>query len=105
MLDLEKINLPIKHTTECIPGVLRNEVYTLDHIKYTEQYYDPEGTFATGFIEMYDGVRVGLVGKDGSVSVNMPCVAVGHKTMTWVMEDLKRIDAFLCAINEKYNNG
>jgi hypothetical protein len=106
MLDLEKVNLPIKHTTECLPEISRNEIYTLDDMQYTEQYLDPEGTLATGFISMYNGVRVGVIGSDGGVSISIPPSYIcNHKTMAMQIEDLKRLDAFLCAINEQYNNG
>ena len=104
MLDLEKINLPIEHRTESMPGVVRHEVYTLNDMEYTEQYDDFSGRFVTGKVTMFGNIKVCTVYPDGSIMLTMPTSQVhDHKGMMMLVDDLKKLDEFLSIICENYN--
>ena len=104
MLDLEKINLPIEHRTESMPGVVRHEIYTLGDLEYTEQYDDFTGQFVTGNVTMFGKIRVCTVYSDGSIMLTMPTGQVhDHKGMMMLVNDLKKLDEFLSIICENYN--
>ena len=62
----------IKHSTERIPDIVRNEIYELDDIKYVERFDDLTNKRLFGEITMYDGVKVCNVNEDGSISMCMP---------------------------------
>jgi hypothetical protein len=105
MLDLEKIDLPLKHESKRIPGVLRHEIYKTDDITYTEVYDDLSGKLTHAYVTMYDGIKVCNVYEDGSIGLTMSLTwIVNRKTMLYAIDDLTRLDAFLSAINEEYKN-
>ena len=93
----------IKHHTERLPGVCRTEVYQLEDIEYKEMFDDLTGDRVSGSVAMYDGVHVCGVAADGTLSMNFPTGWVfGHKEMMLLIEDIKRLDAFLAAVCKGY---
>ena len=105
MLDLEKIDLPLKHESKRIPGVLRHEIYKMDDITYTEQYDDITGKMNFAFVEICDGVQACNIWEDGSINFTMPMTWIcNRQTMQYAIEELTRLDAFLSAISEGYRN-
>lgn len=102
MIDLSHTSLPIKHSTQRLPGVLRNEVYTLEDMELTEHYDDQTGEFFLGDISMFHGIKVGTV-TAGGVSLNVPMFGVlDHASMEKHIRDLQRLDTFLSAVCEVY---
>lgn len=104
MLDLEKINLPIEHRTESMPGVVRHEIYTLNDFVYTEMYDDSTGQFVSGDVKMFGEISVCHVYSGDSIMLTMPTGHVhDHKGMMMLIDDLKKLDEFLSIICEGYN--
>ena len=95
----------ITHRTERIPGIVRNEIYELDDLRYTEQFDDVTNQRLMGYVEMYGNIRVCLVGEDGILSTNLPTGwVVSRKEMLLLKEDVDRLDKFLLLICENYDN-
>lgn len=94
----------IKHRTERLPGVFRNEIYELNDMRYIEQFDDMTGKRMCGYIEMYGGVRVCLVGENGVLSTNIPTGWITcRKEMKLFQSDIEKLDKFLCEICKKYD--
>jgi hypothetical protein len=93
----------IKHLTERIPGIVRNEIYELNGMKYVERFDDETGVRLLGEITMYGGICVCRVGFDGSIFVTLPTDWVtNHSGMLKLIEDIKQLDAFLTDVCENY---
>lgn len=104
MLDLNKTDLPIEHRSERLPGIMRQDIYQLHDIVYTEWYDDLSGQFLYGHITMYGNEKVCVVGPDGGISMNIPTGWIqDHKSMMMHIDDLKQLDTFLCVISDQYN--
>lgn len=94
----------IIHRTECIPGIIRNEIFEYEDIVYTESFDDETGVRMYGHITMYGGVQVCLVGADGGIAMSMPTTWVtDRKSMLVLQDDIKRLDEFLCMVVENYH--
>jgi hypothetical protein len=103
MLDLSKTDFPIKHHSECLPGIMRQEIYQLYDMVYTERYDDLSEQFLYGNITMYGDVRVCMVGADGGISMNVPTGWItDHKSMMMLIDDLTQLDVSLSFISEQY---
>ena len=93
----------IKHYVECVPGVIRNEVYELDDMKYIESFDDCSGERLYGIVTMYDGVKVCAVNVDGTIMLTMPTNWVtNHRDMMNLVVDIDRLDAFITDVCKKY---
>lgn len=93
----------IVRRSECIPGILRNEIVELDDIAYTETFDDETGKRQFGYITMYNGVKVCLVGSDGKLSMNMPTNWVTNRNdLMKLQADIQRLDEFLSAVVKNY---
>lgn len=93
------------HKTERLPGVFRNEIYELDDMRYIEQFDDITNQRMMGYVEMYGGIRVCLVGEDGILSTNIPTGwVISRKEMILLKEDIEKLDQFLLLICKKYDN-
>lgn len=94
----------IKHYTERIPGIVRNEVYEFEDIKYTERFDDSTGKRLFGTITMYDNITVCQINEDGSIVLDMPTAWVtNHRGMTELVADMERLDAFIAAVCKNYH--
>lgn len=94
----------IIHRTECIPGLVRNEVYEYKDLIYTEQYDGETGKMMYGNVTMYDNVKVCTVYVDGSINLTLPtALAKNHKGLMWLIEDIQRLDDFLSVVVENYH--
>lgn len=103
MLDLTKIDLPIKHRSDGVPGLAYTEVYELGDMVYTEWYDGLSKEFLHGKLEIY-GVNFCLISPEGDLSFEMPPLPIfNHKDMMSAIDDLKRIDEFLSVISVKYS--
>ena len=97
------MNDNLKHYTERIPDVVRNEIYELDDIRYTERFDDITGERLFGAITMYNGVKVCSVNPDGSITLDMPTDWVmNHKGMMDLVTDVQRLDKFIAMVCKKY---
>ena len=95
----------LNHRTERLPGVFRNEIYELDDMRYTEQFDDVSGQCICRYVDMYNDVRVCMIGPDGVLNTNIQTGWVtSRKEMLLLKEDIERLDQFLCLVCEKYNN-
>lgn len=102
MADMSNTTLPIQHSTQSLPGVLRVETYTLDDIELTEHYDDATGEFFFGDVSMFHGIKVGTV-TAGGISLDVPMLRVtDHASMEQYIRDLQRLDAFLTAVCKIY---
>ena len=102
MAELSNTTLPIKHSTQRMPGVLRKEIYTLDDIELTEFFDDQTGKLDIGEVIMYNGLKVCTITGKG-ISVNMPMLTVtDHTSMQQHIKELQRLDQFLAAVYEAY---
>lgn len=94
----------IIHRTECIPGLIRNEVYEYRDLIYTEQYDDETSKMMYGTVTMYDKLKVCTVYVDGSINLTMPMdLAKNHQGIMWLIEDIQRLDEFLAAVVKNYH--
>lgn len=93
----------VKHYTERIPDIVRNEIYEFDDIRYVERFDDVTGERLFGSITMYNGVKVCSVNSDGSIVLDMPTSWVmSHKDMMSLVEDVNRLDAFIAIVCKNY---
>jgi hypothetical protein len=99
------VNKPqIKHYTERIPDIVRNEVYELDDLRYVERFDDLTGERMFGSITMYNGITVCAVNADGSIALNMPTDWVtNHQGMVDLVVDVERLDAFIAEVCKNYH--
>ena len=96
-------NLQIKHYTEGIPGIVRNEIYICDDMRYVERFDDLTGQRMFGEITMYNGIKVCGVNADGSISMRMPTDWVtSHDSMMRLVVDIERLDVFIAAVCNSY---
>jgi hypothetical protein len=94
----------ITHRSECIPGLIRSEVYEYKDIVYTEQHDDETGKMNYGHVTMYNGIHVCTVYVDGSIKLTMPTdLAIDHKGMMDLIADVQRLDEFLSVVVENYH--
>ena len=97
-------NPKIKHFTERIPDIVRNEIYEMDDLRYVERFDDITGERLFGEITMYDGVKVCRVNIDGSIALTMPTDWVtNHQGMVDLGIDIDRLDAFLKDVCKNYH--
>lgn len=97
------MNDSLKHYTERIPDIVRNEIYELGDIRYTERFDDITGERLFGTITMYNGIKVCSVNSDGSILLDMPTDWVmNHKGMMDLVVDVQRLDEFIAMVCEKY---
>lgn len=93
----------IQRRTEVLPGIFRQEIYTVDDLAYKEYFDDETGKRLYGHITMYNGVKVCNVLEDGTISLDMPLDwVVNHKLMLNLISDLTRLDDFLSMIYKDY---
>ena len=93
----------IKHHTKVLPGIVRNEVYEYEDIKYTERFDDVTGKRMFGMITMYNGVTVCHVHENGSIILEMPTNWVtNRKDVKDLVADIERLDEFLAAVCKNY---
>ena len=93
----------IKRRTECVPGLVRQEVYEYEDILYTELYDEEAGKLITGNVKMYNGVDVCTVYPNGQIFLKIPTgVAIDHKGVMLLIEDIQRLDEFLSTVVENY---
>ena len=93
----------IKHYTERIPDIVRNEIYELDDMRYVERFDDITGERMFGTITMYNGVKVCSVNSDGSIVLDMPTNwVVNHNGMMSLVDDVNRLDEFIAMVCKKY---
>ena len=101
MIDKEKL----KHRTERAPGFMRNEIYEYEDLTYTESYDDETGKLMLARVTIYGDVQACNVWEDGSINFVLPTTwVVNRKMLLYLMDDLKRLDEFLCVISEAYKN-
>lgn len=94
----------IKHRSECVPGIFRNEIYEYKDIVYKEQYDDETNEMIQGYVTMFNGVHVCTVYKDGSINIEkFPSIATNHKWLITLIEDLQRMDEFLSIVVKNYH--
>ncbi len=93
----------IKHRTECIPGLVRQETYEYGDILYTEHYDEEAGKLITGNVKMYNGVDVCTVYPNGQIYLKIPTgLATNHNGVMLLIEDIQRLDEFLSTVVENY---
>ena len=96
MIDQEKL----KHRTERVPGLMRNEIYEYEDMTYTERYDDETNKLMLAHITMYGDVQACNVWEDGSINFVLPTTwAVNRRMMLILIDDLKRLDEFLCVVS------
>ena len=101
MIDKEKL----KHRTERVPGLMRNEIYEYEDLTYTERYDDETNKLMLAHVTIYGDVHACNVWEDGSINFVFPTTwVVNRRMMLHFMDDLKRLDEFLCVISEAYKN-
>ena len=94
----------ITRRSECLPGIVRYEIYEYKDIAYREQYDDETGKMVFGKVDMFGGVNVCTVYPNGSINVTIPTdTASNHERLMWLIEDLQRLDEFLSAVVENYH--
>lgn len=94
----------IKHRTETVPGIIRNEIYELNDMIYVESFDDASGKRLFGDITMYGGIKVCSINEDGSIQMTMPTDWVtNHKSMMDLIMDVKRLDEFIATICKQYH--
>jgi hypothetical protein len=94
----------IKHYTERLPGIVRNEIYECDDLKYIERFDDLTGERLCGTIAMYNNVTVCYVNENGSISLDMPTNWVtNHSDIMGLIADVERLDTFIAAVCKNYH--
>ena len=94
----------IIHRSERAPGIFRNEIYEYKDIVYTEQYDDETNEMLHGYVTMFNGIHVCTVYKDGSINISkFPNIAVNHKWLMTLIDDLQRMDEFLSIVVKNYH--
>lgn len=89
--------------SECIPGILRKEIYEIDDIVYSVDYDDLTGKMICGHVKMFGGIDVCSVYPDSSINMKMPqSVATNHKGVMDLIADIQRLDEFLSAVVKNY---
>lgn len=93
----------IAHQTECIPEIVRIEIYEYEDIVYKENFDPLTGDMMYGHVFMFNDVHVCTVYKNGMINLALPDgIAYDHRTMMQLSKDLKRLDDFLMAVVETY---
>jgi hypothetical protein len=94
----------LTHQSDGLPGIARREIYEYEDIVYTEMYDDISGELISGDVQMFNGVSVCKVYKDGSISFKLPTgIAYDHRSLMWLIKDIQRLDDFLSVAVEKYH--
>lgn len=94
----------IVHRSEQLPGIFRNEIYEYKDIVYIEQYNDETNEMLHGHVTMFGDIQVCSVYKDGSINISkFPNIAVNHKWLMTLIDDLQLIDEFLSIVVKNYH--
>lgn len=93
----------IKHYTKTIPGIIRNEIYEYEDMKYIERFDDVSNERLYATVTMYDGVNVCVVYNDGKIALEFPTDWVTNKQdMQRLLSDMNRLDEFLSCMCKNY---